>query len=79
MELFFRKHLRYKQHWNKKNISMSDAIWQPLEKDTYLDGCVYAKNSLFKVFETTNFGWIVFASGTKTSDGNIPNKRIIRY
>jgi len=79
LDSFFKKHLRFKQHWNKKIISMSDAIWQELEKDTWLNGCEYAKGSQFKCFETTNFGWIVFAPNTLTSNGNVPGKRIIKY
>ena len=79
LEQFFKRYLRTKQHWNKKVISMSDAIWQTLTDDIWLDGCEYAKGSQFKVFETTNFGWIVFEPETKTPSGNIPDKRIIKY
>ncbi len=79
IETFIMEHLRYKQHWNKKHITISDAIWQTLDNDTFLNGIVYATGSLFKVFETTNFGWIVFGPDTKTADGNIPFRRIVKY
>ena len=79
LEQFFKLHLRYKQHWNKKVITSSDAVWQPLTENTWLDGCSYAKGSLFKCFETTNFGWIVFDPNTLTPDGLYPGKRIIKY
>lgn len=58
---------------------LSDTVWQELERDTYLDNCVYAKGSKFKVWETSNFGWIAFHPDTKTADGHIPNKRLLRY
>lgn len=76
---FIKNHLRHKQHWNKKNISMQDAKWQELEDDTYLGGIEYAKGSRFKVFETQNFGWIVFEPDTKTPDGNVPGRRIHKW
>lgn len=79
METFFKQHLHYKQHWNKRNISMNDAAWQSLTEDTWLAGCEYAKGSRFKVFETPNFGWIVFDQDARTPNGNIPDKRIIKW
>ncbi len=79
IDQFIKKHLRFKQHWNKKVIGMSDAVWQPLEDDTFLNECTYAKGSLFKVFETKNFGWIVFGPGTLTANGNTPNRRILKW
>jgi hypothetical protein len=79
IEHFIKLHLRYKQHWNKKLISLSDAQWQPLENDTFLDGIEYAKGSLFKCFVTTNFGWVIFSPDTLTTRGHISGKRIIKY
>lgn len=79
IEYFIKKHIRFKQHWNKKVIKMTDAVWQPLSEDTYIDGQEYAAGSMFKVFETTNFGWIVFDGNTKCPNGNIPNRRIIKW
>jgi hypothetical protein len=76
---FIKSHLRYKQHWNKKVIGLTDAVWQTLTEDTWIDGVAYAKDSQFKVFETSNFGWIVFHPDTKTPDGKIPGKRIIKW
>jgi hypothetical protein len=77
---FIKAHIHFKQHWNKKLIGMKDAFWQTLEDDSYIGGCEYAKSSPFKVFETTNFGWIVFDSQkTKTPDGNIPGKMIWKW
>jgi len=58
---------------------MTDAVWQPLAENTWLNGCEYAAGSQFKCFETTNFGWIVFAPETLTPCGNIPGKRIIKW
>lgn len=74
IEQFINKHLRFKQHWNKKTISSENAHWQFLDDDTYIDGIPYSKNSQFKVFETNNFGWIVFHHSTKTVNGDTPNK-----
>ena len=76
---FIKNNLRFKQHWNKKVIGLTDAVWQPLSDDTYIDGCEYAKGSLFKVFETNNFGWIVFHPDTLTPSGQRPGKCIIKY
>lgn len=79
LEQFFKSHLRFKQHWNKKRIYSKDAHWQILEENTWLDGCEYAKGSRFKCLETTNFGWIVFDPETLTPNGNTPGKRIIKW
>ena len=76
---FFKKHLRFKQHWNKKRISTMDAVWQTLTEHTWLDGCEYAKGSEFKCFETENFGWIIFKDNTRTPSGHVPGKRIIKW
>ena len=79
LERFFKRNLRFKQHWAKRNIAMKDAAWQPLKEDTWLDGCTYAKGSKFKCFETTNFGWVVFDHDSRTPDGYLPGKFIIKY
>jgi hypothetical protein len=76
---FIKTHIRTKQHWNKKVIGMKDAVWQTLTEDTYLRGIAFSAGSRFKVFETTNFGWIVFGPDTKTVDGDIPGRRIFRW
>lgn len=76
---FIKKHLRYKQHWNKKYIGIKDAVWQTLEEDTYLGDCEYAKGSQFKVLKTQNFGFVVFGPNTVTPDGAIPAKRIHKW
>ena len=78
-EEFIKRHLRYKQHWNKKVIGIRDAVWQTLERDTWMDGCEYAAGSQFKVLETTNFGFVVFGPDTKTPSGAAPGKRIIKW
>lgn len=79
VEQFIKKHLKYKQHWNKKIISLKDAKPQFLENDTHIGGIDYAKGSEFKVFETTNFGWVTFHRDTKTPDGHIPGKLIQKW
>lgn len=76
---FIKKHLRFKQHWNKKIITMQDAKWQPLHEDTWIDGISFCRGSVFKVFETTNFGWIVFHNTAQTIDGNSPIRRIFKW
>jgi hypothetical protein len=79
IEQFIKEHLRYKQHWNKKQISMQDAHWQELKNDTHVGGIDYAKGSIFKVFETRNFGWIVFRRESLTPAGNTPGKFIHKW
>lgn len=58
---------------------MSDAKWQQLNESTWIDGIEFATGCKFKVFETTNFGWIVFSPGSKTVDGNKPGRRIFKW
>jgi hypothetical protein len=74
---FVKEHIRYKQHWNKK-VGMTDALWQPLSEDTWINGIMYAAGSEFKVFETRNFGWIVFKPGTLDGHGNLVSRRIVK-
>jgi hypothetical protein len=76
---FIKLHIRTGQHWNKKVITMSDAKWQTLARDTYIDGITFAAGSKFKVFETSNFGWIVFGPESLTPSGNTPSRRIFKY
>jgi hypothetical protein len=76
---FFKRYLRYKQHWNKKTIDMKDAVWQELDDDYFLFDTAFKKGSTFKIFETRNFGWIVFGPDARTVDDMIPNKRIFKY
>lgn len=79
VEHFIESHIRYKQHWKKKSITMEDAVWQELNEDTWLDGIAYAKGSKFKVFESENFGWVVFHSDSKTTEGLTPARRILKW
>lgn len=79
LERFIKEHIRYQQHWNTKVVDMRRAKWQELSEDIWMDGSSYAKGSKFKVFETQNFGWIVFDKDTKTVEGNVPNRRILKF
>ena len=79
MDSFFRKYLRTKQHWNKKIINMHDAIWQPMKDTEYLDQWIFPKGTIFKCFETTNFGWIVLHPDSVDINGNKPARRIFKY
>jgi hypothetical protein len=76
---FIKGHLRFEQHWRKKHIDMCDAKWQTLAEDTFIGDSSYRKGSQFKVFETRNFGWIVFTSDTKTADGLTSYRRILKW
>lgn len=79
VEEFIKKHLRFKQHWKKKVISMQDAEFQRLEADSHIGGIEYAEGSIFKVFETSNFGWVVFKRTSLTPDGNVPGRFIHKW
>lgn len=80
VEEFIKKHIRNGQHWNTKLVDMKRAKWQTLAEHTHIGGIDYAAGSSFKVFETTNFGWIVFrGADTLTPDGNIPGKFIHKW
>ena len=59
--------------------SLRNAEWRRLEDDTYVDGITYAKGSEYKVFETTNFGWVVFKPESKSPCGATPNKFIHKF
>ena len=76
---FFNRYLRTEQHWNKKRILLSDAVWQELKEDTFLFGMEIPKGSVFKCFETTNFGYVAFAPDTVNCQGVKLHKRIYRY
>lgn len=82
---FCDKFMRNGHHWNKKTIKMTDAKWQVLPFDVCIfcensgsSGKSFVKGSKFKVFETPNFGWIVFHPGTKDGFGNEVSKRILK-
>lgn len=79
IEDFIKQHLRFQQHWNKKVISMTDAKWQVLEEDTMISNISFGVGSMFKVFETRNFGWIVFHSDARTPCGDVPGRRIFKW
>jgi len=79
MENFFRKYLRTGQHWNKKVISMKDAKWQSMTEDEYLGQWMFPKGTIFKCFETTNFGWIVLHPDAVTAWGHKPAQRIFKF
>lgn len=78
-EKFIKDHIRYKQHWKRKHIGVQDAKWQPLANDTWIEGQEFAKGSQFKVFETQNFGYVVFHPESKTPTGNVPHRRIFKF
>lgn len=79
METFLQKYLRVGQHWNKKVIGMKDAIWQPMKETEYLGNWIFPKGTIFKCFETTNFGWIVLHPEAVDIKGNKPTQRIFKY
>lgn len=59
-------------------LSLKDAEWQTLEEDTIFEGIAYAKGSRFKIFETEDFGHVVFSPGTLTPSGEVPAKLLHR-
>ena len=75
---FIKTHIRYKQHWNKQNVDMTAALWQSLKDDTFIQQWTFAKGSMFKCFETKNFGWIVFHPTAVLIDGGKPIRRIFK-
>lgn len=75
LESFFPKH----SDRRKKLMYLSNAQWQTLKQDTMIEGIKFSVGSRYKVFETKNFGWIVFDSKSVTPDGNIPGRRIFKF
>jgi hypothetical protein len=63
----------------RKLKKLENAKWQTLEDDTIFQSIPYAKGSQFKVFETKNFGWVVFHQDTKTPEGHTPGRLIHKY
>ena len=59
--------------------SMKQAQMQTLKEDTKVEGVEFAKGSQYKVFETKNFGWLVFHSSSKTPSGGTPSRIIFQY
>jgi|HubBroStandDraft_2_1064218.scaffolds.fasta_scaffold271064_3 hypothetical protein len=57
---------------------LETAKWRGLPEDTNIEGISFPKGARFKVFETANFGWVVFAP-TKTVEGNEPARRIFKW
>jgi hypothetical protein len=59
---------------NRKITSIEKAEWRELTKPINLDGCDFPAGAKYKVFETTNFGWVVIAPIPGYS-----GKRIFKY
>ena len=43
------------------------------------DGNIFPVGTIYKAFETKNFGYLVLGPQSKTIDGRIPNRRIFNY
>lgn len=65
--------------YRRSTPKMNKAKWQTLSEDTSVDGIPFAAGSEYKVFETSNFGWVVFSSTARTPSGDIPGRRIFKY
>lgn len=63
----------------KKHLTLANAQWKVLDVDSWFNGIEYAAGSRYKIFETQDFGWVIFHSDSKTPDGNRPGKFIHRY
>jgi hypothetical protein len=66
---------RPKRHKSDKMV----AKWTKTEEEILVEQGRIAIGSEFKAFETNNFGWLVFAPGTKLVDGSILQKRIYKW
>ena len=53
--------------------------WRVLDNDTWFNGYEYATGSKFRVFESENFGHVVFDQNSKTPNGEIPGKFSHRF
>ena len=64
----------------RKRLNKLEAQkWQPINEDCSIEGITFKQGSLYKAFETTNFGWLVFHPDSRTIDGSVPGKRIFRW
>jgi hypothetical protein len=50
------------------------AVWRTLDEDITFEGIRYAKGSRYKIFESENFGHVMFAPETLTPEGSTPGK-----
>lgn len=65
-----------------KGKSMKTSKWQVSTQDITLgNGKVIPAGAEYKAFESTNFGWLIFAPGTRTQDGYElqPSERMLKY
>jgi hypothetical protein len=63
----------------RKSITLAKAEWHKLQHDTNFEGINFKAGSLFKFWETQNFGWVCFHPNSLTPDGNKPGKYLFRY
>ena len=63
----------------RKVITLDKSEWHVLQHDTNFEGIDYAKGSMFKFWETEDFGYVSFHPSTKTPEGNRPGKLTHKY
>lgn len=64
---------------NGRIANMGNAEWKELPEDMWMEQWQFSKGSLVKVFETKNFGWIVFHASAKLTNGAEPVRRIFKW
>ena len=63
----------------KVKDTLAKAEWHKLEHDTNFEGIDYAAGSMFKFWETQNFGWVCFHPSSKTPEGHTPGRFLFKY
>ena len=64
---------------NGRPAKITNSEWKALPEDIWIEHWKFKAGSMFKAFETTNFGWLVFAPDTKLANGAKPIKRIFKW
>jgi hypothetical protein len=67
------------QRTGKIKHGLAKAEWHKLEHDTNFEGIDFAAGSLFKFWESQNFGWVAFHPSSKTPEGHQPGKFLFKY
>lgn len=57
---------------------LASAVWQKLEEDTSVQNKEFRAGSLYKAFETQNFGFVIFHENAKTPTGSTPEQRFFK-
>jgi hypothetical protein len=62
-----------------RSRTLAKAEWHILQHDTNFEGIDFQAGSMFKFWETQNFGWVAFHPASKTPEGSTPGRFLFKY